>query len=129
MSSSASIDKGNGSIVKITIPGTVYAMNLRNCIVLSDCHQLRVHNCQNTLFVSNVKTNVIIENCKELKFSGNLTIDDFDFGFGNSKSYQLVDYNDKKLSWITESYNFEKLQHYLKDANLINSSNINNREI
>lgn len=118
MSVSANLEKGRNSVVKIAMDGTVYATDLERCILVCDCHQLRLHNILNTLIVANIKTNIIIENCKQLRFSGKVTIDDFNFGFNDSQSYQLVEYNEQQLDWIGKIYDSNSLSDCLTTAGL-----------
>lgn len=69
---------GSNCVIEIDTLGTVVADNLTNCILIIKCHQLRVHNSAHCLFLVTTKSNVILENCKDLKLNTKAIVDDFD---------------------------------------------------
>lgn len=112
-SSSVSLKLGSKSVVKIDIDGTVSASKLHECILVLRCHQVRLHDMTNCLVVTEVDTNIIIENCHGLKFAGGAKVDDFNFNFGASDNYSLVDF-DGDMGWIGEDFDGERLEEELR---------------
>lgn len=112
-SSSVSLKLGSKSVVKIDIDGTVSASKLHECILVLRCHQVRLHDMTYCLVVTEVDTNIIIENCHGLKFAGGAKVDDFNFNFGASDNYSLVDF-DGELGWIGEDFDGERLEEELR---------------
>ncbi|EGV65750.1 hypothetical protein CANTEDRAFT_92076 [Yamadazyma tenuis ATCC 10573] len=112
-SSSVNLQTGANSILRFDIDGTISATGLTNCIVLANCHQLRLHNITNSLVVSDITTNVIMENCMNVKFSGAVNVDDFNFNFTNSQNYSYVEIERESLDWINGQYDADLLQQTL----------------
>lgn len=67
--SSINIRKGSDSVIYLNCDGPIFAHDLENCVLILDCHQLRLHNTQNCTILPIVSNNrVVIEKCHSLKF-------------------------------------------------------------
>jgi len=59
----------NSVILSGTVTGSVFINNCQKCQVVVPCHQLRIHETQNTHFYINVVSRAIIENCRSVQFA------------------------------------------------------------
>lgn len=100
---SININNGCNSIVKLQIQGTIYAHDLHNCVLLVDCHQLRLHSLNNCIVITPIQNEIVMEHCENVKISSSAKVNDFNWQFGQQQSavhYERIDVQESYYLWI-----------------------------
>lgn len=113
---SITLRKITNSIIFIESNGPAFIFEMRNSIVVVKCHQLRIHDSNNSMIFPKINSqNAIIEGCSKLNFKNDLIqVNDFDSPGTSSSNFTKESITDEDQS-LLEKLQSNQLQEILNN--------------
>lgn len=111
---SITLRKITNSIIFIESNGPAFIFEMKDSIIFVKCHQLRIHDSQNSIIIPMINSNnAIIENCSKLIFKNDfIHVNDFDSPGRPSENFIKSSLTEKDNS-LSEFLQMGKLQEIL----------------
>lgn len=131
---SVHIKQGLDSVIALKSKGPIFIHDLKHCVLILKCHQLRLHNIHDSLILVEVGNDrIVIEDCDNLKI-GNYPTKSFESGIGK---LEVDDFNcpiklekNKHFDYLSKTkYEKYKVKKYLGWINDIAEGEISDEDI